>query len=474
MTKRILQVTLPAVFLCATALAADWPNPTGPHANSMLPEERLREDLQANPPKVAWKFPLLYRGYGAPVIDKGTVFILDRDPLIEPDGQTPAVRTGEPSADGADKDDAAAKKNTWASQPDRKTYLRSISLNTGKENWSSSWIDEGSCRYDGIRSWPVFDDRRIFLIDHGGTLRCFDKATHREVWKSTFGRKATGRSMDSYTKSPVLYRDTIIVTRTDWQDWAKGAATNTVMALDAATGAERWSVGVPGCHSVMGTPALVTLGGTDQIVIHGDRYVQVGNRPGPVVGLAARDGRLLWRVDEGPATEKTYFIPMVIAPDRILVGDSGRFIGGGMMVIEVKNRGGAWTAKPVFHKPGGNAFGMYHQAMVHGGRIYHMGGSGSFRATGLDGQDVWRARAIKGNEVRLIGIGDAMILVGDTGLVSVYRFAHGGDTFETDLAPVWSGQVLEGNEVWAPAAWSDGRLVARDLKNLVCTDFRKP
>jgi len=145
-------VALP--LLASSCFAADWPSPYGPQGNSIVPEELPRTDFKSEPPKVVWRQPLYYRGYGAPVIDNGKIYIIDRDPLTIPYGKHP----NDP--------------NKGESQPGRKTHLRCFSLDTGAELWKQSWVDEGCSEYDSIKSWPTFDAKRIFLMDDGGTPRC--------------------------------------------------------------------------------------------------------------------------------------------------------------------------------------------------------------------------------------------------------------------------------------------------------------
>ena len=96
---------------------------------------------------------------------------------------------------------------------------------------------------------------------------------------------------------------------------------------------------------------------------------------------------------------------------------------------------------------------------------------GRFTCLGLDGKVVWESPVVSGNrkDTRTFGLGgfllaDGMfyILDGDTGML---RLVEANVKEYKELA---SAQILQGGDVWGPIAISNGKMVVRDMGQMVC------
>jgi outer membrane protein assembly factor BamB len=93
---------------------------------------------------------------------------------------------------------------------------------------------------------------------------------------------------------------------------------------------------------------------------------------------------------------------------------------------------------------------------------------GLFTCLGFDGKEVWTSegKASFGLGSFMLADGMFFVLDGDSGKL---RLIEANTTGYRELA---SAQVLAGEEVWGPMALHDGKLVLRDLTQMVCVDVR--
>ena len=86
----------------------------------------------------------------------------------------------------------------------------------------------------------------------------------------------------------------------------------------------------------------------------------------------------------------------------------------------------------------------------------------------FDGKQVWTSEGKASFELGSLFLADGMLFVleGKTGML---RLIEASTTEYKELA---SAKVLDGPDVWAPMALSNGKLVLRDLSKMVCLDVR--
>lgn len=142
---------------------------------------------------------------------------------------------------------------------------------------------------DGTRVYCSFGSYGVYALTLAGEL----------VWQVDLGDLNNhGHGEGS---SPLLFGDSVIV---QWAHWGKSF----VVALDAASGKERWRTPLPEGNNCS-TPLVVQVGGADQLVIAGRR----------VLGCDPRTGRVLWSFGEDEGGGNTSMASAVALGELVLV-----------------------------------------------------------------------------------------------------------------------------------------------------------
>lgn len=175
-------------------------------------------------------------------------------------------------------------------------------------------------------------DRAVFGLD---------AATGKEKWRAPIGHNPWG--------GPSLAGDTLVVTTSSIAYTTKGleGAKGEVVALDLATGKERWKKAIPGgvlgCAAVTKDAAVFTA--TD----------------GKVRAFDLKDGSRKVIYD----AKAPFFAPPAVVGDTVYVAD----LNGVVHAIDLKTGAAAWTldlGKDPVKLPGANYGGL----TVHGGKLY--------------------------------------------------------------------------------------------------------
>jgi outer membrane protein assembly factor BamB len=139
-------------------------------------------------------------------------------------------------------------------------------------------------------------------------------------------------------------------------------------------------------------------------------------------------------------------------------------------MVRVRRTGEAFKAEAVFDMKNNEWNSEVHTPIVYQGHLFAVGKKkrGLFTCLSLDGKEVWTSegKASFGLGSFLLADGMFFVLDGDTGKLRLLEATTKG---YNELA---GAQVLAGQEVWAPMALSDGKLVLRDLTKMVCVDVR--
>lgn len=417
------------IGLGAVAHAADWANFTGPNWDNTSPETGIAKAWPAAGPKVLWTVPM-GKGYAGASIMGNEVFVLDRI-----------------GAENAEKD-----------------VLRCLDLNTGKELWNFSYDAPGQVGHTGSRTPPTVDANYVYTVGQMGEFYCISRKTHQPVWKKNI-LKDYGVSTPSWgaSQSPILYEDMVIT--------APQAPNAFVVAYDRLTGEEMGKtegLGKPGYCP----PVIVTLGGVKQGVMIGSGEKE---KPGTttVAGISLSDGSVLWKYNGWDN-----FIPI---PFPTLLSDDRLFITGGYKagsaMIQVKQVDGKFQVKELFKLDFKACGSQIHQPIIYKDHIYINSNSNEtndgMRCFTLDGKLCWSSKDKdekltfeKGNMI----LADGLIfnLEGDKGVLHLIEPSPEG---YKELA---QAKLLEGKEIWAPMALSQGKLVIRDQQNMKCLDVVHP
>jgi outer membrane protein assembly factor BamB len=306
----VVSVTAVSGWLSAV-LADDWPQWQGPDRNAISKETGLLKEWAAGGPPLAWKATGINRGMGGIAVDRGRIYT-----------------TG---------DDA-----------DATAWLYALNESDGKPVWSAKIGPGGNpgniFKPFGPRATPTIDGDRLYILSQSGDLVCFTIDESKEVWRKNYIKDFGGiMPVWGFSESILVDGDRIICT--------PGAKDGVMMALDKQNGEPIWKCEVPegptGDRGFLGTSGAAYASAI-AIDFEGVRqYVQLTATT--LVGVAASDGKLLWRYDKASNTHRINCTTPLYY-DGVVYAASAYDAGGGAVRLS-KEADGTMKATEVFFSP---------------------------------------------------------------------------------------------------------------------------
>jgi outer membrane protein assembly factor BamB len=286
-----LALVLTGATACAeTAGSFDWPQWQGPDRNAVSKERGLLKEWTKDGPPLAWKIGGLGGGDSAPSIAAGRIFGMSNR------GDDEVV---------------------WA-----------LSEADGKELWvtrlgpalKQSW-PQGK---EGPGCTPTVDGERLYALGLGGDLACLQVKDGKVIWQRSLQGDFGGILPTwSFRESPLVDGDKVICT--------PGGQDATLAALDKLTGKTIWKSQAPGSPQAAYASAIA-------IDFSGQReYVQLTQKA--LVGVAASDGKFLWRYDR-PANGHGINCSTPVYHDGLVFAASAYGAGGGLVRLSQGESGG--------------------------------------------------------------------------------------------------------------------------------------
>lgn len=294
---RLIARSLALVFLGGSLLlqsglawAEDWPQWRGKDRTGCSGETGLLKTWPTDGPKLLWKAERLGGGYATPTVAGGRVYGMSFR------GNNEVV---------------------WC-----------LNENNGREIWSVTLgpANRGIGYGEGPRCSPTVDGNRLYVEGVSGDVCCLDIRNGRILWRKNLVRDFKGWVPTwGYSESPLVDGNKVIVT--------PGGNEATLVALDKNNGSVIWKAQVPGGDGAhYASPIVCTVDGVRQ-------YVQF--LAGGVVGIAAEDGRFLWRYDA--PHNNTANCSTVLFHDGAIFAASGYGTGGGL--ARIRRDGSSFTAE---------------------------------------------------------------------------------------------------------------------------------
>jgi outer membrane protein assembly factor BamB len=399
----------------------DWPQWRGPERSGVSKETGLLRKWPVLGPPLAWKAEQLGNGYGSVSVAAGRVF-------------------GMGAIGGAE--------NVWA-----------LHETTGKPLWNqtvarpSVRVDRG----DGPRSTPTVDGDRLYALGVGGDLVCLDVASGKVLWHKNYRTDFGSRTMPKwgYSESPLVDGDKLICT--------PGADQAALVALDKKTGEVIWKSHVQGAGSA-GYASIVPA------EVAGVRLYITWLRSG-LVGVAAKDGKLLWRYRRN--ANRVANIPTPIVHGDLVFCSTG--YNAGSALLKLVPVGTGIQAQEQYFLPG-KVLQNHHGGMVLEGD-YLYGGHGHNKGLPVCVELKTGRITPPWKNHRGPGIGSAAVAYADGRLY--FRYQDGvmalldatPDHYQVESTfrlpdrsdrPSWPHPVI-----------ANGRLYVRDQDILLCYDVKK-
>lgn len=452
----VTMLTLAVFAVCAARLTAapasfDWPQWQGPDRDGISKERGLLQDWPKDGPPLAWKIKGLGGGYSEPSIAAGRIFGM--------------------SNRGGDE-------ITWA-----------LSEKDGKQLWTARLGPAVAQRMpqgqEGPGCTPTVDGDRLYVLGLGGALACLQASDGKIIWQHSLTRDFGGKPPTwSYRESPLVDGNKLICT--------PGGDDATIVALDKLTGKLIWKCKVPapsggaqngpgqggpgrgpggrGGRGGRGGPGGSGAAYASAIAIDfgGQReYVQLTAKS--LVGVAASDGKLIWRFDK-PANRGGINCTTPIYHDGMVFASSAYGAGGGLVKLSKDSNGGIKADEVYFTKKMQNHHGGI---ILYAGHLY--GATGGNEGGGLlcldfkTGNVLWDEREDQRAPKGSIAMADGRLYYrtekGDILLIepNPKQYVEHGRFTQPDRseAPDWSHPLI-----------ANGKLYLRDQDVLLCYDVK--
>lgn len=408
--------TLSLLFLLSLGLpipADDWPQFRGVDRSDISKEQSLLKKWPDEGPKIHWLYKDAGMGYSGPSIVDGVIYLLS------------AYEDG--------------------------SFLIALDEKTGKRKWDVKLGDVlGNSWGDGPRSTPTVAGGHVYALGGEGDLVCVNAESGKEVWRKSLTKDLGGKVPNwGYCESVLVDGDTVICT--------PGEDQGAIAALDAKTGAVQWQAKEITDGAQYASVVIATINGQRQ-------YVQLFQKT--LVGVAAKDGKLLWSVDW---SGRTAVIPTPIVKDNIVYVSSG--YGTGSMAVEIDEN---YEVNELYR----NKIMKNH----HGGVILvgdHLYGYSDAR--GWVCQDFKTGEVVWAYEEDLkkgaIGCADGMLYCVDetNGTVALAEASPKGwrEAGRFKLEPQTKIRSSSG-KIWTHPVIANGKLYLRDQDLFFCFDVKQP
>ena len=257
----------------------EWPQWRGAARTGLSDEKGLLKSWPAAGPTMLWKASGLGGGYSTPSIAGGKIY-------------------GMGYRDG--------NEVVWA-----------LDEKTGKGIWMTPPIAPANEKIgypEGSRCTPTLDGDKLYALGTSGDLVCLNTATGKEIWHKNLVADFGGQVPNwGYCESPLIDGEKVVVTPGGRQ---------TLVALNKTNGEVIWRGQVPqGDGAAYSSAIAADVDGQRQYI----QYVVGG-----VVGVAAKDGRFLWRYNH-PANGIVIATP--IYHDHHVFASTAYGKGGGLVKL---------------------------------------------------------------------------------------------------------------------------------------------
>ncbi|MAF11795.1 serine/threonine protein kinase [Candidatus Poribacteria bacterium] len=295
----------------------------------------------------------------------------------------------------------------------------------------------------GPKSSPTLANGTLVTLGISGILSAYDASTGDLRWQKRFdGRFASTSPVFGTAMSPLVDRDVVIA-------HVGGDGDGALIALDLATGDERWAW--DGDGPGYASPVVVELSGVRQYV------TQTQNM---VVSVAPASGALLWSMPYKTPYEQNTITPLLYGDTILLSG-----LESGTVAMRPREDGGVWALEEVWRSP----FSMYMSSPVlSGDRLVGLAGKRKgqfFCISPATGATLWETEGREGDYAGIVRLGDAFVcLTPDAELHVIRDSADGYDEI--------ARYTVADKPTWAHPVVLDGRILVKDEDSLSLWSLR--
>lgn len=436
--RRLSLCVLLTLSLTTAISAENWPNWRGPTSTGTSPETGLPVKW-SDTEGVAWKATIRGLGISSPIVWGDRVFVTSQVGTgVARSG--PRLVQGGNAADEGERALGGAATGVIAARSENTSFLvTAFDKNNGRQLWEYETPAEGALpevheKHNLATPSPVTDGQRVYVLFGTGQVVALDM-TGKLVWKRNLTEYGAFNMQWGHGGSPIVYKDMVIL-----QIYHR--ATSYLLAVDPATGANKWKADQPGNLSSYSTPFVVEFAGGAELVV---------NSSAGMAGHSLTNGERLWFITEA----NQFPVPAATQKDGIILTSRGHR-SGPYMAIRPGGKGDI-AASHVVWKVGSGA-PYISSILEHNGLVYMMGDVGIANVVDAKtGERVWQER--------LGGVYSASPIAGDG---KIYFFSENGEALvlSAGRAPdVLSRNKLTARILGTPAI-SGGRIFIRSDNTL--------
>lgn len=384
---------------------------------------KLINKFPENGPTILWEVNL-GEGHAAPVIQNGKVYLLDY----------------------LEKEKADA--------------LRCFSIETGEELWQRRYNVHVKRNHGMSRTVPAITEKYIVTIGPKGHVMCNNPETGDYLWGIDLVNEYHTEIPFWYTgQCPIIDNDVAII--------APGGS-SLIIGIDCATGKTLWTTPNNDNWGMSHSSIMpMILDGKKMYV-----YAAIGG----ICGISAEAddiGKQLWKIVD--------FAPNVVAPSPLVLENGKIFMtagyGAGSILFHVKKENNKYTTTVLQEfKPKKGIASEQQTPLLFNDHILTIqpkdAGSNRNQLVCCSTDDCTKILWTSGKSDRF-GLGPYMIADGkffilkDDGTLTIAK----ASTKEFVLLD--KRKIMDGHDAWGPLAISDGKLLMRDSKKMLCLDIRQ-
>lgn len=200
-----------------------------------------------------------------------------------------------------------------------------LDKDNGEELWRSTYkaqeVTGAGARHPGPRSTPVVAEGKIVTLGVGGILSCLDAASGRLIWRRD---PFPGIVPMFFTAMSPMVVDGMCIAHLG------GVGNGAIISYSMNTGDEIWRWAEEGPDYA--SPVLLTVAGIKQIVTLTEKSI---------VGVAASDGTLLWKLPFPPQRRAYNAATPIVSGQTVIYTGAGR----GTKAIKIEKQGDGFVAK---------------------------------------------------------------------------------------------------------------------------------
>jgi len=401
--------------------ADDWPQWQGPDRTNVSKETGLLKTWPKDGPKLLWTFDKAGVGFSGPAVVGDRLYIM------------------------------GGREDT--------SIVFALDVKTGKELWSCLIGKTFRNSYgDGPRGTPTIDGDSLYALDGQGELICVETSSGKKRWSVNMQNDLKGEMMSGwgYSESVLVDGDQVVC--------CPGGKEGTVAALDKKTGKVKWRSKELTDKATYSSLVVAEIGGVRQ-------YVQLTHKSasdGGIVGVAAKDGKLLWYYPR-PGYQ-TAVIPTPIVHGDLVYATAG--YGAGCNLLQISRTGEKFEAKELYKSSQKNVMKNQHGGVVLVGDCVY----------GYSDGRGWTCQKLKTGEAAW----DDKVKVGRGSLTCVdgYLYCYAESTGEAYLVEASPDSLKLKNKfktpkqkkegsIWTHPVVANGRLYLRDQDLIFCYDVRE-